>query len=125
MRVSQGRKIAVLVAAAAAIASTPVIWLMNGPGTGQFVAATVQGAAGVVAVVWALISGPGTPAQPPEESVDVAVDTGNARATGGGSANTGVTRTGGADSGRARVERTGNATADGPGSDANSGIKRN
>ncbi|MDG4765771.1 hypothetical protein O7632_16940 [Solwaraspora sp. WMMD406] len=49
-------------------------------------------------------------------------DTGAARATGGGRANTGVDVVG--DDRPARVIRSGNATAHGPGSTANTGVQR-
>lgn len=50
-------------------------------------------------------------------------DTGAARATGGGQANTGVDVVGGDDR-PAQVARSGEATADGPGSVANTGVQR-
>jgi hypothetical protein len=53
---------------------------------------------------------------------DVAADTGHARATAGGRASTGVVRPGGAGSGSATAERTGDATADGTGSRASTGV---
>ena len=49
-------------------------------------------------------------------------DSGNARATGGGQANTGLQTLDGDRS--AQVSRSGDATADGPGSSANTGIQR-
>jgi hypothetical protein len=112
-------KVTVLVIAILGIVSTPLIWLLDGPGAGQIVAASVQGATGVAAVVWALLQEP-----PPSPAArDVASDTGNARVTSGGTANTGVRRPGGgAGGGPARVERTGDATAQGPDSSANTGI---
>jgi hypothetical protein len=48
------------------------------------------------------------------------VDTGKAKATGGATATTGIRRPAG--SGAGTAERTGDATADGPGSKANTGI---
>lgn len=54
--------------------------------------------------------------------VDTAVDTGTAQAEDGGQANSGVVRPGGAGRGSATVERTGNATAQGAGSRANTGV---
>lgn len=53
---------------------------------------------------------------------DRAEGTGAARATGGGQANTGVDAVG--DDRPAHVARTGDATADGPGSVANTGVRR-
>ncbi|MDF3301764.1 hypothetical protein [Streptomyces tropicalis] len=54
--------------------------------------------------------------------VDIASDTGAGRATGGGTASTGVVRPGGAGSGSATVQHTGDATADGTGSRASTGV---
>lgn len=125
---SQSWKIAVLVAAGAGIVSTPLIWLLDGPDTGQLAGASVQAAAGIAALVWALFQ----PTAAPPGPRDTAVGTGKAEATGGGSAHTGVRRrggagsggpgSGGAGSGSAKAERTGDATAHGPGSSAGTGI---
>jgi hypothetical protein len=49
-------------------------------------------------------------------------DTGAARATGGGQANTGLQAAG--DERPAQIARSGDATADGPGSVANAGLQR-
>lgn len=54
--------------------------------------------------------------------VDFARYTGVAKATGGGSASTGVVRPGGAGLGSATAESTGDATADGVGSKASTGV---
>ncbi|MFF7249814.1 hypothetical protein ACFZBU_38620 [Embleya sp. NPDC008237] len=122
--VTQGRKIAVVVFAVAMVVSTPLVWLLNGPEAGQVVGASVQGAVGVAALVWALLQhppapGPGPfPAPPPPG--DVVVRSGQAHATGGGDAHTGMRGLGG--SGPARVEDSGDAIADGPGSSAGTGI---
>jgi hypothetical protein len=51
-------------------------------------------------------------------------ESGAARATGGGQANTGADVTGGDDDRPAQVARSGDATADGPGSVANAGVLR-
>ena len=59
--VSQGWKLTVIVAAAAGIVSTPLLWLLDSPDTGQLVGATVQAATGIAALVWALLQRP--PAQ--------------------------------------------------------------
>jgi hypothetical protein len=117
--VSRGWKITVVVAAVAGIVSTPLFWLLDSPDTGQLVGASVQAATGVVALVWALIQRQSAPAPGP---ADVAVDTGTAEATGGGAAHTGVRRPGGTGTGSAKAERTGDATADGPGSSAGTGV---
>ncbi|PWJ02152.1 hypothetical protein DKG34_40270 [Streptomyces sp. NWU49] len=114
-------KIAVVVVAVAGIVSTPLVWLLDDPDTGQLVGASVQAAAGIAALLWAMFQH-APPAPGPQ---DTAVDTGAAEATGGASARTGVRRPGGAGSGSARVERTGDATAHGPGSSANTGIDYN
>ncbi|HWS37158.1 MAG TPA: hypothetical protein VN408_30985 [Actinoplanes sp.] len=58
----------------------------------------------------------------PDPGADQVTDSGNARATAGGNAGTGVDGTG--DSRPARVTRSGDATADGPGSVANTGVQR-
>ncbi|MYS87854.1 hypothetical protein [Embleya scabrispora] len=114
---SNGWRIAVLVAAVVVVASTPVIWLLDGPDAGQLIGASVQAATGVAALAWAYLQGADARA-----ARDSAVDTGDARATGGGEAHTGVRRRGGAGGGRASAERTGDATADGPGSSAGTGV---
>ncbi|MFJ4950844.1 hypothetical protein [Streptomyces sp. NPDC088760] len=119
--VSQSWKITVMVAAVAGIVSTPLLWLLDSPDTGQLVGASVQAATGIAALAWALLQRPPVPAPPPGPS-DVAVDTGNAEGTGGGTAHTGVRRPGAAGTGTAKAERTGNATADGPGSSAGTGV---
>lgn len=116
---SQRWKITVIMAAAAGIVSTPLLWLLDSPDTGQLVGASVQGATGIAALVWALIQRPSTTVPGP---ADLAVDTGNADGTAGGEAHTGVRRPGAAGTGSARAERTGDATAHGPGSRATTGI---
>ncbi|MFC4493088.1 hypothetical protein ACFPA8_02920 [Streptomyces ovatisporus] len=116
---SPGRKIAVVVVAGVLAISTPFFWLLDSPGTGQLVGASVQGATGIAALVWALLQSPAAPAPKP---ADTAVSTGRARATAGGTAVTGVRRPRGAGRGSASAERTGDATADGGGSSAASGI---
>ncbi|MFD3657932.1 hypothetical protein [Streptomyces sp. NPDC058620] len=118
---SQGWKITAMVTAVAGIVSTPLVWLLDSPDTGQLVGASVQAATGIVALVWALLQPPPAPAPAPGP-VDVAVNTGKAKATGGGTAHTGVRRPGGAGTGSAKAERTGDATAEGPGSTAATGI---
>ncbi|MFF4349760.1 hypothetical protein [Streptomyces sp. NPDC001530] len=109
-------KVAVIVAAGAGVASTPLFWLLDSPGTGQLVGASVQAAVGIAALVWALL-------QPTTQHVDdTASNTGEAHATNGGSAVTGVKRPNGRGSGSAKAQKTGKATADGDGSSAVSGI---
>ncbi|MER8046430.1 hypothetical protein [Streptomyces sp. NPDC094032] len=41
-----------MVVAVAGIISTPLVWLLNSPDTGQLVGASVQAAAGIAALVW-------------------------------------------------------------------------
>lgn len=118
---SQGWKITVIVAAVAGVVSTPLVWLLDSPDTGQLVGATVQAATGIAALVWALLQRPPAPTPVPGPA-DLAVETGNAEGTDGGTAHTGVRRRGGAGTGSAKAERTGNATAQGPGSSAGTGV---
>ncbi|MFE5805004.1 hypothetical protein [Streptomyces sp. NPDC056491] len=113
---SQGWKITVIVLATAGILSTPLLWLLDSPNAGQLAGASVQAAAGIAALVWALFQTPGS------RTDDVAVRTGRARAGGGGHAVTGVRRPAGRGGGSANADRTGNASADGDGSGAVSGI---
>jgi hypothetical protein len=115
--VSRSRKITIMVVAVVLTVSTPFFWLLNSPDTGQLVAASVQGATGIAALVWALMQSPATP-QPGV----AAVDTGKAKATDGGRASTGVRRPQDAGNGPIRAERTGDATADGPDSSASTGV---
>ncbi|MFB8215009.1 hypothetical protein [Streptomyces anulatus] len=113
---SQGWKITVIVLAAAGVLSTPLIWLLNSPDAGQLTGASIQAAVGIAALVWALLQPGGN------HTDDTAVDTGQARASGGGTAVTGVRRPKGRGSGSAKAEGTGNATATGNDSSAISGI---
>ncbi|MCD2469527.1 hypothetical protein MBT42_39110 [Streptomyces sp. MBT42] len=112
---SQGWKYTVIALAAVGVVSTPLIWLLDSPDAGQLTGASVQAAAGIAALVWALLQRPET------RSDDVAVRTGQARADGGGTAVSGIKRPQGQGGGSAKAERTGSATADGGGS-AVSGI---
>lgn len=118
MRLSRGGKITVMALAGAAIALTPLYWLLDNPDTGQLVAASIQGATGVLALVWALLATPST-SQPGTDSAD---NTGKAMATDGGRASTGVRRPRGAEGGSAKATRTGDASADGSGSSASTGV---
>jgi hypothetical protein len=115
---SRSRKITVMVVAVVLTASTPFFWLLGNPDTGQLVAASVQGATGIAALVWALMQSPSPDPQPGF----VVADTGRAKATGGGRASTGVRRPQEAGDVPIRVERTGDATSDGPGSSASTGV---
>jgi hypothetical protein len=118
VRVSRRWKIAAGVVAVAGIALTPLYWLLGGPDVGQLVAGSVQCATGIIALAWVVFAPPATPSV----TGDSAVGTGKTEATGGGTAITGVRRPAGAGSGPARAERTGDASANGPGSTAISGI---
>ncbi|ESU51970.1 hypothetical protein K7395_32260 [Streptomyces filamentosus] len=106
-------RIVLIVVGVACIAATPLVWLLNGPGTGELVGASLQAGTGVAALVWVW-------SQPRQG--DSATDTGQAKASRGGSAHTGIRRPGGVGAGSARVDRTGAATADGVGSSAGTGI---
>jgi hypothetical protein len=112
-------KIGIVAIAVAATLSTPLVWQLSNPDTGQLVGASVQAATGLAALVWAILQPASTTAH---ESTDTAIDTGNANATGGGTASTGVRRPQGTATGPAHAERTGNATADGAGSSASTGV---
>jgi hypothetical protein len=114
--VSQRWKITVIVLAVTGVVSTPLIWLLDSSDAGQLTGASIQAAVGIAAFVRALFQRPGNHAD------DAAVQTGQARASHGGSAVTGVKRPKSRGSGSAKAERTGNATATGEGSNAVSGI---
>ncbi|MEE1832670.1 hypothetical protein PUT24_17770 [Streptomyces sp. SP17KL33] len=113
---SRGWKTAIVVAASAGIFSTPLFWLLDKPDTGQLVGASVQSAAGIAALLWAVFRTPTAP-----EPGDAASDTGRAEASGGATAMTGVKRRS-PGPGSARAERTGDANATGPGSAASTGV---
>lgn len=117
---SQAWKITVVVIATSAIVSTPLAWLLNGPDTGQIVGASIQGASGMAALLWALFQPPSA-APPTNEEL---VDSGDAEATRGIDAQTGIRGAAGAGGGSARAERTGDAFADGPDSRAGTGVDR-
>ncbi|WP_443046688.1 hypothetical protein [Streptomyces sp. DSM 40750] len=102
--------------ALAGIVSTPLIWLLGSPNSGQLVGASIQGAVGIAAFVWALFQNPTSRVD------DVAVRTGEPEAEDGGSAVTGVKRPKGRGSGSAKAQDTGKAKATGKGSRAVSGV---
>ncbi|MCX5203202.1 hypothetical protein OG897_17335 [Streptomyces sp. NBC_00237] len=110
-----GRRAAVTVAAVLVIVSTPILWLLDGPNTGQLVGASVQAATGVGTLLWAWI-------QRAAEAPDSAIRTGQAEAIGGGRAHTGIRRRDVGDSAAARVQQSGDAFARGQGSSAGTGI---
>ncbi|WP_262705905.1 MULTISPECIES: hypothetical protein [Streptomyces] len=116
-------KVTLIAVGAVLAASTPFVWWMNGPDTGQMVGGSIQGATGVASLIWARVAS-STRTGPAADADDVAADTGAARATGGGHASTGVRGPREAGGRRLRAERTGDATADGPGSQANTGVER-
>ncbi|MTE21875.1 hypothetical protein F0L17_22715 [Streptomyces sp. TRM43335] len=105
-------------AGAVAVASTPVVWLLGDPDTGQMVGASVQAGVGIVALLMPMLRR--SDRRGPQVE---AVGTGKARASGGGSANSGVRLDGNADPVSARAERTGDAVAE-SGGHANSGITK-
>ncbi|MDT0346950.1 hypothetical protein [Streptomyces litchfieldiae] len=113
---SLGWKITVIVLAAAGVVSTPLIWLLDSPDTGQLAGASVQAAVGIAALVWALFQPSGNSAD------DTVVRTGQSRASDGGTAITGMRRPEGRGSGSAKADTTGDATATGDGSSAVCGI---
>ncbi|MFC9261333.1 hypothetical protein ACFT25_16140 [Streptomyces hydrogenans] len=117
---TRGGKITVMVAAV--IAVTPLFWLLDSPGTSQLVGASVQAAAGIAALIWALFQRPQTGQEQTQELVDRAVKTGTAEATESGSASSGVRRPGGTGSGSSTAERTGDTRAGGTGSKAGAGV---
>ncbi|WP_172386298.1 hypothetical protein [Streptomyces sp. MNP-20] len=100
---TQGWKMAVVVLAAVGVVSTPLIWLLNSPGAGELAGASIQGAVGIVALVWAVLQHP-----PSVGPTDRAVRTGKA-SRGGVS---GIRRPGGRGRGRATAERTGEASGE-------------
>ncbi|MEY9969483.1 hypothetical protein ABIA33_007571 [Streptacidiphilus sp. MAP12-16] len=108
-------KIALCVCGVAVIALTPVVWHFKGANAGTLTAATVQIILGVAALVipWFV---------PTTGPVDHASDTGKSRGINGGRAQTGVKRPSGKGGGSATAERTGDATADGSGSSASTGV---
>ncbi|MEU6891951.1 hypothetical protein ABZ934_09125 [Streptomyces sp. NPDC046557] len=103
---TQGWKITIIVLAVGGIVSTPLLWLLDSPDSGQLAGASVQAAVGVAALVWALFQ------QPVSRTDDVALRTGMPRASGGSTAVTGVRRPQGRGSGSAKAEDTGDAIAD-------------
>ncbi|MFD6182936.1 hypothetical protein [Streptomyces goshikiensis] len=113
---SQGWKTTVIVLAVVGIVSTPLVWLLGGPDGGQLVGASIQAGVGIVALLWAVFQ------HPADRTDDAAVHTGEAQASGGGTAVTGVKRRKGRGSGSAKATRTGKATGTGEGSSASSGI---
>ncbi|MFF2543017.1 hypothetical protein ACFVUY_10685 [Kitasatospora sp. NPDC058063] len=119
---SRGWTVSVIVVAVAGIVSTPVFWLMDGPDAGQLVGASVQGASGIAALVWAVLQQRSAAAASASGRVRTAVRTGAAEASEGGVASTGVRDPGGAGGGSFRADRTGNAKATGQGSKAVTGV---
>ncbi|URM89215.1 hypothetical protein LUW75_03425 [Streptomyces sp. MRC013] len=113
--VARGWKVAVVVLAVAGVVSTPVVWLLDGPGAGQVAGASVQAAVAIAALVWAMF-------QPGGDRAEATVTgSGPAEATDGARSVTGLLRRAGR--GPARVENSGPATARDAGSSAVSGIE--
>ncbi|GGS29816.1 hypothetical protein Snoj_26370 [Streptomyces nojiriensis] len=103
---TQGWKITVVVLAVVGVVSTPLIWMLNSPGTGELAGASLQVAVGIAALLWALFQ-----RQSPAGPTDRADRTG--KASRGGI--TGIRRRGGRSrGGSATARRTGDAS--GPGS---------
>ncbi|MCI3907767.1 hypothetical protein MQV71_41305 [Streptomyces spectabilis] len=100
---TRGWKIAVVVLAVAGVVSTPLVWLLDSPSAGELAGASVQGAIGIVALVWALWQHPSLAG-----SADRAIRTG--KATRGGVS--GIKRPGGRGRGRATAQRTGEASGE-------------
>jgi hypothetical protein len=121
---SQNWKITVIVAAVTGIVSTPLVWLLDSPDTGQLTGASVQAATGIATLVWALLQqSAAAPASPAPGPRDEARNTGAATATAGGDATSGVEKPAGAARGSALADGTGSASADGVGSSANTGVR--
>lgn len=116
MVLSRGWRAVAVVGAVAVIASTPLVWLVGGSDPGQLAGASVQGATGVVALVWAMFQ------RPDQGAVDEVSGTGDTVARGGGRAVAGVRRPRGRGGGKATARSTGKATATGDNSEATSGI---
>lgn len=114
---TSGMRIAVGTAGAIGMAAAPVVWWLNGPGTAQTATAVVQGIVGIATLLWAVLHHP--PASGPVDKVNAS---GKAKGTYGATAVSGIKQTRGRRSGSATAARTGDATADGPGSSAVSGI---
>ncbi|MGX1135028.1 hypothetical protein RKD49_007218 [Streptomyces glaucescens] len=114
-------KFTIIALAVAGIASIPLVWLLDGPDTGQLVGATLQFAVAVIAFCWAVW--PDAPRG--VRARFQAVRTGAARAEDGGVAGTGVRVRGqrARHMASARARDTGKATAKGRRSKANSGIE--
>lgn len=113
------KKTALLVASCGLIAAMVVVWVWVDLGTADGTASVIGASAGVVGLVYALISDNGTPQPGP---VLTASKTGKVTATGGGTANTGITMLGAGSQVQASAQETGDVESDGSG-DANTGIR--
>ncbi|WP_405013963.1 hypothetical protein [Kitasatospora sp. NBC_01539] len=113
---SRTPRIAVIATATAAVVSTPAVWLLDGPGPGQFVGASVQAATGVAALLWAMLRDRPAPA-----AHDTVEHTGDAVAVDGGNALTGFSGPADRSTGPSVTRHTGATRAEGAGSVANSG----
>lgn len=121
---SRGWKTTIVVAALAGIISTPLLWLLGSRDASEMVGASIQAATSIIALIWMLAESTSSRRRRPsrQRPKDAAVDTGRAEAVDGGTAQTGVRRPGGRGGGSAQAMRTGDATAQGPGSRATSGV---
>ncbi|WP_338675250.1 hypothetical protein V1460_21375 [Streptomyces sp. SCSIO 30461] len=113
---SRGWKTALMVVSLAGIVSTPLFWLLDGPDTGQLVGASVQAAASIAALLYAILAAPAS------DSRNRVVRTGSANARDGGQAVTGIKLPNGRGDGSSTATDTGPSTATGQGSRAVSGI---
>jgi hypothetical protein len=104
-----------MVLSVAGIVSTPLFWLLDGPDTGQLVGASVQAAASIAALVYAILAAPAS------DSRNRVLRTGSANAQDGGQAVTGIKLPNGG-GGSSTATDTGPSTATGQGSRAVSGI---
>lgn len=110
-----GWKVTVMVLAVIGVVTTPLVWLLDGPGAGQMAGACVQAAVAVAALVWAMFQPGGGRAEATVTGSGPAEATEQARSV------TGISRREGR--GPARVENSGRATARDAGSSAVSGIE--
>jgi hypothetical protein len=121
---ARGRKVVLVVGAAVLAVTSPLAYTLASAGVGDAVSASVIAATAVAALTVPLWPGRTDGPEPGSDASGdmIAKDTGRAKATNGGDANTGVRRRRGA-GGVARAGHTGNAVAKGQGSHASTGIE--
>lgn len=121
---ARGRKVVLAVGAAVLAVASPLAYTLTSAGVGDAVSASVIAATAVAALIVPLWLGRTDGPEPGGDAAgnSVAKDTGRAKATSGGRANTGVWRRRGA-GGAARAEHTGNAVAKGQDSHASTGVE--